>query len=50
MSKRPPGKLTKEIHDPASADIRKPKQPHVPKFKAGKKQDASARPPGRKAH
>jgi hypothetical protein len=30
MSKRPPGKLTKEIHDPASADIRKPKQPHVP--------------------
>jgi hypothetical protein len=47
MSRRPRGKLTKQIHDPADPDVRKPKQPHVPKFKAGKKQDPSARPPKR---
>lgn len=45
MSKRPRGRFTKEIHDPAAADVRKPKQPRVPKFKAGKKRDPSARPP-----
>jgi hypothetical protein len=45
MSRRPRGKLAKEIHDPAAPDVRKPRQPHVPKFKAGKKRDPSARPP-----
>ncbi|MEP6574300.1 MAG: hypothetical protein ABJD11_16480 [Gemmatimonadota bacterium] len=45
MSKRPPGKFAKEIHDPAAGDIRRPGQGHVPKFKGGKKQDASAEPP-----
>ena len=45
MSRRPRGKLTKQIHDPAAPDIRKPKQPRVPNFKAGKKRDPSARPP-----
>ena len=42
MSKRPRAKLAKQIHDPAHPDVRKPKQPHVPKFKAGKKRDRSA--------
>lgn len=42
MSRRPRGKLTKQIHDPAAPDVRKPKQPRVPKFKAGKKRDPSA--------
>jgi hypothetical protein len=45
MSRRPRGKFTKMIHDPAEPDVRKPGQPHVPKFKAGKKQDPSAEPP-----
>jgi hypothetical protein len=27
MSRRPRGKLVKQIHDPAQPDIRKPKQP-----------------------
>jgi hypothetical protein len=43
MSKRPRAKLAKQIHDPARPDVRKPKQPQVPKFKAGKKRDRSAR-------
>jgi hypothetical protein len=42
MSRRPRGKLTKQIHDPAALDVRKPKQLRVPKFKAGKKRDRSA--------
>ena len=45
MSRRPRGKLTKELHDPAAPDVRRPKQPRVPKFKAGKKRGPSARPP-----
>jgi hypothetical protein len=45
MSRRPRGKLTKQIHDPAESDVRKPGQPRVPKFKAGKKRDPAARPP-----
>lgn len=49
MSRRPRGKLTKQIHDPAEPDIRKPGQPKVPKFKAGKKRDPSARPPKKSA-
>lgn len=45
MSRRPRGRFSKHSHDPAAADVRRPGQPHVPKFKAGKKRDPSARAP-----
>lgn len=45
MSRRPRGRFTKETHTPEEADVRPPGQGRVPKFKAGKNQDPSARPP-----
>jgi hypothetical protein len=45
MSKRPRGRFAKWFLDPSEPDARKPGQPQLPKFKAGKKQDPSARPP-----
>lgn len=45
MSRRPRGRFAKELHEPEAPDVRKPGQPRVPKFKAGKKRDPSARPP-----
>jgi hypothetical protein len=48
MSRRQPGRFAKQLQDPAEADARKPGQPHIPKFKAGKKRDASARPAKKK--
>lgn len=44
MSKRPKGMFSKQFQDPSEPDARKPGQPRLPKFKAGKKQDPSARP------
>jgi hypothetical protein len=47
MSRRPRGRLTKQIHDPADPDVRKPSKARVPKEKAGKKRGRSARPPAK---
>lgn len=48
MSRRPRGRFSKQLQDPAEADARRPGQPAVPKFKGGKKRDASARPARKK--